>query len=295
MVMRQFVVLSTRIMSGETINEEETSNGETPTTFARARLYTFYLLALVTLGMAAAFVTELLSYSILGWGAGGEELGIHRLHLMVIASTVWMIILGVAAQLYRPLKRVALMQIAFAVTTLVLAGTIIGNGPVEEVVPFFVLTGLMTLFHPAGRDVLSVGDEYSPALLGLVAVASVPVLAFAVNQFGLQSTGDSHAMMGHYMEMAVMSIVLLLTGLVAAAGAPGHRIVAWFSAGLAVYFGALSLTFPAQASSIDAVWAVALVAWGLAFVATSELRVSGRTSLAQERPLSMPGSPRTPE
>ncbi|WP_396610440.1 hypothetical protein ACH9L7_09275 [Haloferax sp. S1W] len=282
-------------MASDTSGRGSASDEETSTTFGQARLYAFYLLVLVTLGMAAAFISELLSFSILGWGTGGEELGIHRLHLMTIAANAWIIILAVAAQLYRPLKRVALMQIAFAVTVLILVATIVGGGPVEEVIPFFVLTGLMMLFHPAGRDVLSLGEDYSPALLGLVAVAAIPVLAFAVNQFGLQSTGDSHAVMGHYMEMAMMSIILLLTSLVAAAGAPGHRFVAWLSAGLAVYFGALSLVFPAQVSSVDIVWAAALVLWGLAFVATSELRVSGRTSLAQERPLSMPGRPRAPE
>ncbi|RDZ43599.1 hypothetical protein C5B91_02200 [Haloferax sp. Atlit-10N] len=273
-------------------NDAPDAAADSSTTFGQARLYAFYLLAVVTLGMAAVFISELLSFAIVGWGAGGDVLAEHRLHLMVIAANVWIIILGVASQLYRPLKRVALMQVAFAVTTLVLVGTIVGGGPVEEVVPFFVLTGLMGLFHPAGRDVISVGDDYSPALLGLVAVAALPVLAFAVNQFGLQATGDIHAVAGHYMEMTTMAIGLLLLGLVAAAGAPGHRFVAWLTGGLAVYFGAVSLVFPTQVSSVGTMWAVALVVWGLAFVVASELRVSGRTAVAQERPFSMPGQPR---
>ncbi|GGC62765.1 hypothetical protein [Haloferax sulfurifontis] len=267
------------------------ASGDAATAFGRARLYAFYLLAVVTLVMAAVFVSELLSFAVVGWGAGGDVLAEHRLHLMVIAANVWILILGVASQLYRPLKRVALMQVAFAVTTLVLVGTVVGGGPVEEVVPFFVLTGLMMLFHPAGRDVVSVGDDYSPALLGLVAVAALPVLAFAGNQFGLQATGDVHAVAGHYMEMAAMAIGLLLLGLVAAAGAPGHRVVAWLTGGLAVYFGAVSLAFPTQVSSVGTMWAIALVAWGLAFVAASELRTSGRTAVARERPLSA-GQPR---
>ncbi|KAB1189170.1 MULTISPECIES: hypothetical protein [Haloferax] len=279
-------------MSTDTTTHTGEHEESTPTTFKRARLYAFYLLTLVTLGMAAAFISELLAFAITGWGAGGDVLAEHRLHLMVIAANVWIIILSVASQLYRPLKRVALMQVAFLVTTLVLLGTIVGGGPVEEVVPFFVLTGLMTLFHPAGRKVISLGDDYSPALLGLVAVAALPVLAFAVNQFTLQSSGDIHAMAGHYMEMTTMSVGLLILGLIAAGGAPGHRFVAWLTAGLAVYFGAVSLVFPTQVSSVDMMWAIALVLWGLAFVVVSELRVSGRTSASAERPLRSRGSPR---
>jgi hypothetical protein len=85
--------------------------------------------------------------------------------------------------------------------------------------------------------------------------------------------------------MTTMSIGLLLLGLIASAGAPGHRVVAWMTAGLAIYFGVLSLVFPTQVSSVGTVWAVALVLWGLAFVVVSELRTSGRTAVSEERPL----------
>lgn len=273
-------------------NAQTSEQGESPSTFGRARLYAFYLLALVTLGMAAVFVSELLSFSLVGWGAGGDVLAEHRLHLMVIAANVWIVVLTVASQLYRPLRRVALMQVALVTVTLLLVGTFVGGGPVEEVIPFFVLVGLMSIFHPAGREMLSVGSGYSPALLGLVAVAALPVLAFAANQFTLQGSGDVHAMAGHYMEMSVMAVNLLALGLVASAGAAGHRIVAWLTAGLAVYFGAVSLVFPTQISSVGPMWATALVLWGVAFVVVSELRSAGRTAVSGERPLGMRGSPR---
>ncbi|WP_411965614.1 hypothetical protein [Haloferax sp. YSMS24] len=272
--------------------EQPSEQSESTSTFKRARLYAFYLLTLVTLGMAAAFVSDLLAFSFTGWGAGGEILAEHRLHVMVIAANVWVIILSVASQLYRPLKRVALMQVALAVVTFVLVGVIVGGGPVEEVLPFFVLIGLMSIFHPAGREMLSVGDDYSPALLGLVAVAAIPVLAFAVNQFTLQSSGDVHAIAGHYMEMTMMSINLLVLGLVASTGSVGNRFVAWLTAGLAIYFGAVSLVFPTQISSVGPMWASALILWGLVFVAVSELRATGRSSMAGDRPLKVRGSPR---
>ena len=261
-------------------------------TFKRARLYAFYLLAVVTLGMAAVFISDLLTFSITGWGAGGEILAEHRLHVMVIAASVWIIILSVASQLYRPLKRVALMQVAFTLVTLVFISVVVGGGPIEEVLPFFVLIGLMAAFHPAGSEMLSIGDDYSPALLGLVAGAAIPVLAFAANQFAMQGSGDVHAIAGHYMEMSTMAVNLLILGLVASAGAAGHRLVAWLTAGLAIYFGALSLVFPTQVSSVGPVWASALIVWGLTFVAVSELRATGRTPVSGERPLKMRGSPR---
>ncbi|MFC7204379.1 hypothetical protein ACFQJC_12700 [Haloferax namakaokahaiae] len=258
---------------------------ETPTLFKRARLYAFYLLALVTLAMAAAFTAELLTLSLTGWGSAGVLLAEHRLHVMTIAALIWITVLGVAAQLYRPRRRAALLQASFGVVTLVLLGTVLGGGPLQEVLPFFILIGLMTLLHPEGLNVLASGDDYSPVLLALVGVAAIPLLAFAANQVLLQGSGDSHALLGHYAEMAVMSIALLMMGLIASAGATGHRYVAWETAGLAVYVGSLSIAFPAQASAVGLIWGSLLIVWGVSFVAVSELRTAGRTTLGRERQL----------
>ncbi len=260
---------------------EGTENTESPSdgargshsTFARVRLGAFYLLVLIALAMTVAFLRELLPLIVLGWTpAVGAELGIHRLHVMGIAGVVGVILLGVFAQAYRPTTRVAAMWGALVTMTGATAGTLAyGVGRPEEVVPFFVVIGLTTLIHPAGRDLLKRGTSYSPALLALVAVAAVPLLAFVANQFALTPNAtDPHAIEGHYVMMAALAVAPLAYGTFAAFGFAGWRLAAWFAALGPLYHGLTSVAFPVQASSVGTMWGVAAIAWAVAFVLVAE-------------------------
>jgi hypothetical protein len=266
-------------MSTEAIEDKastESSGGEahgSGSTLARIRLGVFYLLILVALAMTVAFLRELLPLIVLGWTpAVGAELGIHRLHVMGIAGVVAVILLGVFAQTYRPTARVAAMWGALVTMTVATVGTLAyGVGRPEEVVPFFVVIGLMTLIHPAGRDLLRRGSSYSPALLALVAVAALPLLAFLVNQFALTpNASDPHAVEGHYVMMAALAVTPLAYGTVAALGFAGWRLAAWFAALGPLYHGLMSVAFPAQSSSVGMMWGVAAIAWAVAFVLVAE-------------------------
>jgi hypothetical protein len=250
-----------------------TGSESSRTTAETVRLGVFYLALLAAAAMTVLFLTELFTLLVVGWlPAVGAELGIHRLHVMGIAAVVATFLLGLFAQAYRPTRRVAAMWGAFAVILVVTAGTLAyGVGRPEEVVPFFLITGIALLAHPAGRGLLRRGESYSPAMLALVAVAAVPLLAFVANQVAISgSASDPHYVEGHYVMMVGLAVAPLAYGLFAALGFVGWRLAAWLAALPVTYYGAMSIAFPAQSGSTGAMWGAAAVVWAVAFVATAE-------------------------
>ncbi|MCL9813389.1 hypothetical protein [Natranaeroarchaeum aerophilus] len=248
---------------------------------------TFYLSLVLAGVLSVLFLPELLGTLATGWSASGAaELGIHRLHIMGIATVVTVFLLGLFAQAYRPKDRIASMWGAFIVIAAITAGTVwYGVGRPEEVIPFFLLTGIALVAHPAGRRLFRRGDSYSPALLGLVALAAVPLLAFISTQLGA-STGtlDSHGIMGHHVMMAGLAVAPLAYGAFAALGFDGWRLASWLAALPMGYYGLMSISFPAQSSSAGVLWGSAAIIWALAFVITAEYsRRSGSDVLRRSR------------
>ena len=260
--------------------------GERRSRLAMIRQKIIYLPLLLAGVLTALFLPDLLTTLVTGWTAeGGAELGIHRLHVMGIATVVSVFLLGLFAQAFRPKERVASMWGAFLVILAVTAGTVwYGVGRPEEVIPFFVLTGFALVAHPAGRRLFRRGDTYSPALLALVAVAAVPLLAFIATQLSLTTvTTDSHAAMGHYVMMAGLAIAPLAYGIVAAVGFDGWRLASWLAAIPMAYYGLMSIAFTTQTGSAGVLWGIAAICWAIAFVAIAEYSRSGRSAILRRK------------
>ncbi|MFP8951814.1 hypothetical protein ACLI4Z_02405 [Natrialbaceae archaeon A-arb3/5] len=251
-------------------------------TVATVRTGIFYLPLLLAGVMTVLFLPDLLATLVTGWtDAGAAELGIHRLHVMGIAAVVAVFLLGLFAQAYRPKQRVASMWGAFVVILVATAGTVwYGVGRPEEVVPFFLLTTIALVAHPAGRKLVRRSDSYSPVLLALVAVAAIPLLAFVATQLSLTtSTVDPHALDGHYVMMAALAISPLAYGLVAALGFEGWRLASLLAALPMAYYGLLSISFPMQVGSTGAVWGGLAILWAITFVAAAEYSRTGDSTI----------------
>lgn len=238
----------------------------------KLRSFVFYLSLTLAAAMTVMFLPELLVTLVTGFTAEmGAELGEHRLHIMGIAAVVGVFLLGLAAQVYQPKKRVAAMWGAFLIILTVSLGTVgYGVGRPEEVLPFMAVTGIALLAHPAGRNLLRRGRTYSPAMLGMLAIAVIPITAFVVNQQTLTMGGDGHAVMGHYVMMTGLVIAPLAYGIFAAFGFTGWRLAAWLTGFPIAYFGILSIAFPTQAGSIGMIWGAAAIVWAVVFVGIAE-------------------------
>jgi hypothetical protein len=198
----------------------------------------------------------------------------HRVHDITFALLVGTSVVGMLAQLRAPARNVAGQLMALVPFAALLLSVALTNTAVLS--PPWLLVGASTvlalMFHPAGDPVRSFARRrLDPVMLGLVAVAAVPLLALAATNVGLQRAGpNEHAVLGHYGYMAAFSFTVIGAGLLASARPPGWRLVAWVAGALPVLLGLASLLFADVDSSLSAEWAVAAISWGVAFVALAE-------------------------
>jgi hypothetical protein len=253
----------------------------------------FVLFVLVTLGLFGLLGVMLVQGEVVGSHSHFREHH-HRVHDLTFAFLFGTAAVGMAAQLFAPLKNIAGQLMALIPW--------LGLGVVFPLTEFWAahgsafvmiataLFGALTLnaaiFHPAGRDLLrSVHIARADrSMLALVALAAVPLLAFAYANIGLQrSAADDHVDLGHYGFMAAFSLTVIGVGILASLRPVGWRLTAWVAGLLPTLLGIASMVFPDVASSLSPVWALAAIAWGIAFVATAEIASSRAADLLQDR------------
>lgn len=200
---------------------------------------------------------------------------VHRLHSTVVAVTFAGMVLGVLVQLYRPRERLAPLLMALAVPPAVAVGeiltgayTVMGTG-----VPFAILL-VIGLLHPGARQLVRPRIA-SRLMAGLVAVAAVPAVLFAIRQvelYRLDPAGDQD--IGHWSIMAGFPVLVAAWGLVGATDRAGWRLTAWVTGAAVVAFGLQSLLFPGVLSGVPWYWAAAVLAWGGAYLMGAEARAT---------------------
>lgn len=250
---------------------------------ARVRAGAFYLACLAFLALAAMAFAEPLGYVLGAWSSDYVAAG-HRIHHLMIGASLWVLVLGVGAQLYRPTRRIGALYAALAMWALLTVVLLIVGGFDAGMAIIFAILLVIATLHPAGRDLLPGGDRFDRRAAALVALAAAPLVVFAVGQLGLQATAvDDHAIFGHYAAMAAIGLLIVALGLIASLRPDGWRFPAYAAAALASLIGLASLVFPGteQGLGLDALWGGAAILWGLAFVAVTEY--GARTEPGDER------------
>jgi hypothetical protein len=248
----------------------------------------FALYALVTLGYAAfiglMFAQMALELDVFLPGQFGQmqhgAVGAHRVHDVTYGLLVTTLVVGVLAQLRRPARNIAGMVMALIpIAGLLLAAVLSADG-VDVVIrrnPLYqaaALAGMTALLHPTGRQFFRSFrvSRINWVMLALVGIVSVPLIAFASTNIGLQGTvPDEHTNLGHYGFMAAFGFTVIAVGLLASLRADGWRLTAWVAGIVPAVIGVTSVLYPDAASNLGPVWAVGAIAWGVAFVATAEL------------------------
>jgi fucose 4-O-acetylase-like acetyltransferase len=139
--------------------------------------------------------------------------------------------------------------------------------------PIFVAAAL----HPARGELLNVRglsrENVSPTLLGLAALAVVPVALYAAGQLNFQQTlADEHAEFGHYATMVYYTLSLLGLASLASRRNRGRRFAAYGAGLLAVMF-AIASVFNPTTSGLSSTWAAFAALWGVVFVGAYEWTV----------------------
>jgi len=203
----------------------------------------------------------------------------HRIHDLTYAFLFGTAAVGTLPQLWRPSWNVAGQLMALIPWAGFVLAYALGNSLADLLRPPFVpifgaLTFLATLLHPTGRYLIS---SFSPSrmnwvMLGLVAVAAVPLLALAATNIGFQTVvNDDHAAMGHYAYMAAFSFTVIGAGILASLRPVGWWLTAWIVGLLPALLGIASVLVPDSGSSLGLGWALAAIAWGVVFVTAAEL------------------------
>lgn len=243
----------------------------------------FSLVVWVTLALYVLIGMVLLQPNLIG-GLLGHDVGghisqhfrlpHHRVHDLTFSFVVGTAVVGMLAQLRTPSRNVAGQLMALIPwIALGLAFALATSWPPFAPAPILgALTLVATLLHPARRAFFRSfsAARVSRVMLALVIVVAVPLLAFASSNIALQrSATNDHAALGHYGFMAAFSLTVIGVGLLASLRPDGWRLTAWVAGLLAALLGLSSLVFRELDSSLSTAWAVAAIAWGVAFVAAS--------------------------
>jgi peptidoglycan/LPS O-acetylase OafA/YrhL len=204
----------------------------------------------------------------------------HRIHDLTFGFLFLPGVVGILVQLWRPSKNVAGMLMALVPWVALLLAGIFASDVLRVMLfnPSYMVaavTVVVALLHPSGQRFFRSfsRSRVDAVMLGLVVVAAVPLLVYAARNIGFQATvADDHAALGHYGFMAALSFTIIGVGLLASLRPDGWRITAWIAGLLPVLLGVSSILFPVV-SRLSMPWALAAVAWGVAFVAAAE-RVS---------------------
>jgi hypothetical protein len=245
---------------------------ETSVTVGRGRRLSFMGITLVLGVFTGLGVNSLVT----GWFEGGDRL-IHRMH--DIGTGIYAAVLLAPAYLLQtrvPDRRIAALQqallgLAAFVAAMVLAGDFAPEIVISAVV-FAVLLGALQVLHPATHRLVHPG-RISPPSAVIVALAAVPLIAYALRMAELQREGvatDPHIVEHHWTTMAAMAVGILLIGALAALRTRGWRIPAWCAGLAAVLFGLASVVYPTYAGSAESAWGTAAMAGGVAFIAVAE-------------------------
>lgn len=231
----------------------------------------FYVAVVGALALFGVLLRDMLPLVVTGWYT---DIGSHRLHDLNFFALIWLALIGLVLQLYDPADRVTAVVVPVLVMGPLAVLAVTTGSSIAMLPILFTVVGLVVAaLHPAGRSILRVDrvEDVDARLLGLLVVAAVPLLAYAGDQLVTQYTvADEHAALVHYGGMAVLAVLILLFGLLAAVRRRDWRFAAWSAGVLAVYLGASSAAFPALASSAGPMWGGLAVVWGVGFVVAVE-------------------------
>lgn len=247
--------------------------GEHQSGFSLGRLQrpAFYLAVVGALVFFLVMLREMLPVVVTGWYT---DLGILRVHDLNFFAMLWIALIGLGTQPYAPADRVTALVLPVLVMAPLAVLAVTTGSSIAMLPIIFTVVGLVVVaLHPARRSLLRLDrvENIDSRVIGLLVVGAVPLLAYAADQLVLQySVADEHAELVHYGGMAVLAVLILVLGLLAAVRRRDWRFAAWGAGVLAVYLGASSVAFPGYAGSVGQMWGGLAVVWGVVFVGAVE-------------------------
>lgn len=74
---------------------------------------------------------------------------------------------------------------------------------------------------------------------------------------------QKHSALGHYRNLAALSLIIIVVGILAILRPPGWQLAVWVAGGLPLLLGLVSVVLPEAESSLGLIWGLAGIAWVL--------------------------------
>lgn len=229
------------------------------------------------------------------------------IHELVFALIIGTAAVGLVSQLWKPKENFAGQLIAIIAWGAMILTAVLTKNFVPQ--PLFLIFGgltlIATIIHPAGLDLFRWirTAKVDKILLTLVIVAAVPLTVFAFKNINLQIAGggglgffdhnppafhggapddvtatndetdrheQKHVNLGHYRNLAALSFIIILVGLLASFKPKGWRVASWVAGFLPILLGLASVVLPGAESSLGLVWGLAAIVWGFVFTLVAE-------------------------
>jgi hypothetical protein len=246
---------------------------------SRKRVIAFAVLA-VLFGLAAVAPRPFMAPWIFTlWAGDSGDMRSHELHGTINSFLLWSTVVAVALHARKRHRVTAgALWALMIIGVLPLMGMLALDGVPSEFVPIvavILVMGIALFFvHPLPlRDKLRSPQGVSPVLLGMAAVAAIPLLAFASGQLSMHLqniSGDEHREFGHWLAMGSFGVSIIVLSFITAARVAGYRTAGWFVVAAMSLYGVGSLVQSAVHGSVVAsrwgtVWALTALAWSAGF------------------------------
>jgi hypothetical protein len=262
-----------------------------PRSVPRWRMVAFWVVMVVLVFLHLGERPEILAWVVTAFGADHHG---HEIHFFTLSLLTWSVVAGVAVNVRHTHRQVGAAWVYSLTSVLAFAMFLALADVPPEMVPVLAavtVVGLVAfLTHPSRlRDKFRPTARPSVALLGLLVIAAAPLMGYAMGQLQIHAAsgpGDEHYEFGHWLVMAIYAFTVVAVGLVAAVKVAGWRTPAWVTGALVAGLGIGSLGITAV-SQLSAPWAMAAIAWGIAFVVVAELEARATPVAPEPRPVTV--------
>lgn len=189
----------------------------------------------------------------------------HRHHYLVLAGTLWALVIGMGAAAVWPHRALVGLYQALVVIGLYAILPILGERLIPETIVFLGIGVVAAGVHPAGRYIPFLEVEGLDTRLAIfVLIAAIPLLPYVDGQLYYQAArSGSHAALAHWAIMAVAACSIIGLGALASLRPLGWQLPAGSAGGLAIIFSISSMQTPTLPSSPGFIWGALALCWGI--------------------------------
>ncbi|HEX6209002.1 MAG TPA: hypothetical protein VF058_11685 [Actinomycetota bacterium] len=214
------------------------------------------------------------------FGAVSESQEIHAYHNVIVASLLLVLSVPPVVAAAREPEGAA-PHLVHLVTLGVAAVATMAIALMADVftLPFVALAGVLLLLRVPREPAVGAGRPSIPLAI-VVAVAAVPLLAYAIDQAGMQRVDDAseHAQLNHWVEVAFYAAAIPLLGALAAIRPRVFRLAGLTAGAALAILGGGSLLLEGYPSSPDPPWGWAALGGGLLLLGLVEWEARRRAS-----------------